>query len=154
MKKELPFGIKVVVFFIITLIQVAVFNLFHVFNGNGLYFTIEGFNLIFWIITAIAMLNGIVFVNLFRAWSVNDLIKRMENPVFINHVILSLHARKLQLQDELSWKLPDPIQVHIVEGEDKSKTTEEDKQVLKELKKISNCVGKRGGTGENAIRHM
>ena len=134
MKKELPFGIKVAVFLILTLIQVAIFNLFHVFNNNGLSFTIEGFNLMFWIITAIATLIGIAFVNLFRTWSVNDLIKRMENPVFINHVILSLHARKLQLQDELNWKLPDPIQVHIVEVNKEAELME--RQMKNPIKKM------------------
>lgn len=112
---KVPIGIKITLFLILTIIQVAIFNLFHHFNRDGLTFTIEGFNLIFWIITGIAMLIGICFVNLFKAWTVDDLIERMDNPIFINRTIISLYERKLQLQDKLKWEIPDPIRVSIID---------------------------------------
>lgn len=111
---KLPLFIKIILFLLLTTIQVAIFYLVVTNIGNGLYLTPLTFNLLFWIVTAVAALTGIWFVNLFRSWTVDELIERMDNPLFINRFILLAQERKLYLQDELNWKIPDPVRVHIV----------------------------------------
>lgn len=116
-----PFIVKLIIFLTLVCILTALSNLVHIFNRNGLYLSLEEFNIIFGLVVAFSTLAGIAFVNLFRNWTSDSFISRQDNPVEIDRLVLLLYERKMQLYGKMKAKPPSFVQVKLKEEEEKKK---------------------------------
>lgn len=97
---KMPVGLKIVIFILLVLIEIGLFNLILAFKTsttNNMTFDKLEFNMIFLFISVVGILSGIFFINIFRSWTPELLIEKMENVVIINSLILSLQQKKIML---------------------------------------------------------
>ena len=97
---KMPIGLKIVIFILLVIIMIGLFNLILAFKTsqtNNLTFEIGEFNTIFLFISIIGILLGIFFLNIFRSWTPEILIEKMENVISINNLILGLQMKKIML---------------------------------------------------------
>lgn len=113
----MPIFLKIIIFVLLLLLQIGLFNLILALKTNqdhDMSFTKIEFEIIFLFIALSSILSGIFFINIFRSWSPEMLVEKMENIVTINNLILSLQQKKILLIEQTPiLKQLDTIKVNI-----------------------------------------
>lgn len=108
---------KITIFILMLLVQIGLFNLilaFKTVTTNNMTFSRIEFNIVFFIVSSTGTLLGIFFLNIFRSWTPESIVEKMENIVSINNLILSLQQKKILLINKTpTLKNIDSIQVYI-----------------------------------------
>lgn len=105
---KMPIGLKISIFVLLFGLQTGIYNLILALKGN-LIFTVPEFQIIFFIVAGVGTLLGIFFINIFRSWTPEMMIDKMDNVIKINNLILALQQRKFDLKSEI----PDYVKVTI-----------------------------------------
>lgn len=124
--QKLPIGIRIIIFLLIIGIELGFFNLLLIFKttaiSNNLIFNKIEFEIFFLLVSGVSTMLGIFFINLFRSWTPEMMIEKMQNVVRIDDTIISLQRRKIILQDENpSLKKLDSVFITIKNDEKTSK---------------------------------
>ena len=123
MLHKLPRGITVIIFVMLIGLQTCVLWAIVIvkeIQGVGLTFSLAEFLIWFSIVSIIGVFVGIAFMGSWKSWTVEDLIKRIQNPVFCSNTMIALNMRREQLliENPELRKIPDPVKV-IIEGSKK-----------------------------------
>ncbi len=118
---KLPKPIIVFIFFLLCALQFFFMILIKLIYLKGILKMTEiEYYIVFGIISIVAIFLGMFFVNMFRAWTVEELASRMDNIIEINNAIIRLQQRKAEID---CGKIKDTIKVlitpHEIKGEKK-----------------------------------
>lgn len=118
MLHKLPRGITVIIFVMLIGLQTCVLWAIVIvkeIQGVGLTFSLAEFLIWFSVVSIVGVFVGIAFMGSWKSWTVEDLIKRIQNPVFCSNTMIALNMRREQLliENPELRKIPDPVKVTI-----------------------------------------
>jgi hypothetical protein len=97
---KMPVGLRIVVFILILILQIGIFNLIvavKTVKSHNLIFNENEYQIVHIIQGITAILLGMFFCNIFKSWTPEELISKAENVESINNYILGLQQKKMKI---------------------------------------------------------